>query len=1172
MKLTKPFLQTNQVQNVLKMLQPHQRQLVTGTSGVAQKLFLTALVAKQQQPLVFLTDTEEHAEQACQEFQTMLPKDQLFSFPAAEGLGAQLATDSGIYQAARVEALHALQLGKPVVVVASLAGLKHALAQPTRFQKSQLQLAPGQQFELGKLQQQLVQMGYRRTKLVDTPGQFAVRGSIVDIYPLTAKLPVRLDFFDDELDSLRSFEPGTQRSQQNLTQGTVLPVTDFLLTATDLEAGKQALRAAVPKMTDSPQRRELQQLLKLPVAETNNQQWSNYRNLFWKRPASLLNYLAPKGIVALDDYVRIRETERQGQQDQAMSDMLAGQSKVGTLQKLLETDQHPQLLLSLFQRGLGRMTLTAVTDLQIRPMQRFFGQLPRLKTELEHYRNQGRTVIIMVANEERRRQVAQTLADFKIKVAATTATNIQPGVVQLTSGKLTAGFEFAAGNLVVITEAEMFQRVSERPRPIRTRQPTFTNAERIKNYTDLKPGDYVVHVNHGIGRYEGLQTMEVDGKHQDYLALSFKNNAHIYIPVTQLNLIQKYVGSEEKAPRLNKLGGNEWAKTKSQVSQKVDDMADELVDLYAKREQTAGFAFPADDDYQREFEAAFAYAPTPDQVRSVQEIKHDMEQPHPMDRLLVGDVGYGKTEVAMRAAFKAVCAGKQVAMLVPTTVLAQQHYETFQNRFSDFPVTIGGLSRFNSAKETRTILQKLNDGHIDIIIGTHRLLSKDLHYHDLGLLIVDEEQRFGVKHKEKIKELKKNVDVLTLTATPIPRTLNMSMMGVRDLSVIETPPANRYPIQTFVLEQNDATIVDASRREMQRNGQIFYLHNRVKDIDQTVMKLQRLLPDARIGLIHGKLTENQLEQILFDFINGAYDILVTTTIIETGVDMPNVNTLFVENADRMGLSQLYQLRGRIGRSNRIGQAYFMYQPDKVLTEAGENRLEAIKDFTELGSGFKVAMRDLSIRGAGNVLGRAQHGFIASVGYDMYTKMLSDAVASKQGKPAPLAKTDAELDLGIEAYLPSSYISDQQQKIEMYKRLRQIENDSQFNELRDDLVDRFGEYPQPVANLLMVDKLKMRADYAQVEQIKKRADHLEVVLSPAVTTQYSSKEILHAIAATKFRSIIKQNHDKYQIELVIQPTMASAEWLLELDHFLQALEVSRDKQRQQESAKENLHAN
>ncbi|USS87875.1 transcription-repair coupling factor [Fructilactobacillus hinvesii] len=1172
MNLTQVFQALPQYQQIQANLTKSKRQLVTGTSGIAQKLLLETIVKDHAKPLLYVTDTLEHAEQAVKEFSEGVSDIPVYLFPAEELLAAEVATSSPEFRSERVQALHALQVGAPAIVVASTAGLKRALPQPADFATAQLVVHLGDDFDLTQLQQRLAAMGYSRKNLVAVPGEFAVRGSIVDIYPLNAENPVRLDFFDTEIDSLRSFDPASQRSIENETTVTVLPATDFLPTTQDREQAVRRFQKQLQSVQDQALQEHIAALIQDLQTKVTNPEWQIYAHDLFQKETSLLDYLSPDGIVVFDDYARIRDANQQLEQDEQnwkasvaeQHQLFSDQPVSLNLSTVLGASHQPWLLLSLFQKGLGRLRLDEIVNVTVRPMQRFFSQMPLLKTEMERYQAALTTVVVVVANEERLTQVQQTFQDFEIHCNATSIDQLVPNQVQIVTGNLTMGFELPDANLAVITEHELFQRVSERQHPRRVRQQRFTNAERIKSYTDLKPGDYVVHVNHGIGRYDGMQTMEVDGKHQDYLTITYRNDAHIFIPVTQLNLIQKYVAAEDQHPSLNKLGGNEWAKTKSKVAKKVDDMADELVNLYAQREQTPGFAFPEDDDYQLEFEAAFPYQPTPDQIRSTNEIKHDMEQPHPMDRLLVGDVGYGKTEVAMRAAFKAVEAGKQVAFLVPTTVLAQQHYETLTSRFENFPVAIGVLSRFNSARQTKQTLADLKAGQLDIVIGTHRLLSNDVQYHDLGLLIVDEEQRFGVKHKEKLKELKKNVDVLTLTATPIPRTLNMSMMGVRDLSVIETPPANRYPIQTYVMEQNDAAIVDGIRRELQRDGQVFYLHNRVKDIEAKVDQLQTLLPDARIGYIHGQMTEHQMEQILYDFMNGDYDVLVTTTIIETGVDMPNVNTLFVEDADRMGLAQLYQIRGRIGRSNRVGQAYFMYQPNKVLTEAGENRLEAIKDFTELGSGFKVAMRDLSIRGAGNVLGRAQHGFIDSVGYDMYTQMLNNAVAQKQGQQRQSVKTDAQIELGIEAYLPSRYITDPQQKIELYKRMRQLDSEDQFTELQSDLIDRFGEYPVAVANLLTVDFIKMVADYALVDQIK-RTDHtILITISKQGSQIYRSQDLLRAIATTDFRATVKMVTGRFQLKLIIQPTMQEADWLNELNRLVQALEKAKPAARKGET--------
>ncbi|MDN6519176.1 MAG: transcription-repair coupling factor, partial [Enterococcus sp.] len=613
--------------------------------------------------------------------------------------------------------------------------------------------------------------------------------------------------------------------------------------------------------------------------------------------------------------------------------------------------------------------------------------------------------------------------------------------------------------------------------------------------------------------YLGIETLEVDGLHQDYMTILYQNDDKLFIPVSQLNLIQKYVASENASPKINKLGGSSWEKTKQKVSNQIEDIADDLIQLYAQREAEKGYAFAPDDAYQKEFEDAFAYTETDDQLRSAEEIKRDMEKEKSMDRLLVGDVGFGKTEVALRAAFKAIKESKQVAILVPTTILAQQHYETMIDRFAGFPVNVGLLSRFRTKKQQDETIRQLNTGQVDIVVGTHRLLSKDVQFSDLGLLVIDEEQRFGVKHKERLKQLRAQVDVLTLTATPIPRTLHMSMLGVRDLSVIETPPENRYPIQTYVMEANPGAIREAIQREIARGGQVFYLYNRVESIERKVDEIHQLVPDARIGYAHGQMTEIQLENTLFDFINGQYDVLITTTIIETGVDIPNANTLFVENADYMGLSTLYQLRGRVGRTNRVAYAYFMYEPQKILNEVSEKRLQAIKDFTELGSGFKIAMRDLSIRGAGNLLGAQQHGFINSVGFDMYTQMLEEAVTRKQGKNTQMQKTAAEIDLAIDAYIPADYIADERQKIEIYKRVRELDSTDSLDELQDDLLDRFGEFPDEVAHLLAIGEMKMNADRALVEKITKIDQTLVVSLSKIGTNKFSVEQLFSALSST-----------------------------------------------------------
>ena len=679
-------------------------------------------------------------------------------------------------------------------------------------------------------------------------------------------------------------------------------------------------------------------------------------------------------------------------------------------------------------------------------------------------------------------------------------------------------------NLVFITEYEMFKKKIKR----KYRRQNISNAERLKDYNELEKDDYVVHQVHGIGQYLGIETIEIKGIHRDYVSVQYQNGDRISIPVEQIQTLSKYVSSDGKAPKLNKLNDGHFKKAKQKVKSQVEDIADDLIKLYAERSQLEGYAFSEDDQDQIVFDEAFPYVETEDQLRSIEEIKKDMQNSRPMDRLLVGDVGFGKTEVAMRAAFKAVNDHKQVVVLVPTTVLAQQHYSNFKERFQQFAVNVDVLSRFRSKKEQAETIEKLKKGQVDILIGTHRVLSKDVVFSDLGLMIIDEEQRFGVKHKEALKELKKKIDVLTLTATPIPRTLHMSMLGIRDLSVIETPPTNRYPVQTYVLEQNDRVIRDAVLREIDRGGQVYYLYNKVDTIKKKVSELQELIPEASIGFVHGQMSEIRLENTLLDFIEGQYDILVTTTIIETGVDIPNANTLFIENADHLGLSTLYQLRGRVGRSNRIAYAYLMYRPDKSLTEVSEKRLEAIKGFTELGSGFKIAMRDLSIRGAGNLLGSSQSGFIDSVGFELYSQLLEEAIAKKNGTDKKREKGNAELILQIDAYLPHDYISDERHKIEIYKRIRQIDNRVNYEELQDELIDRFGEYPDVVAYLLEISLAKAYLDKVFVNRVERKNNKLVIQFEKISQMLFLTQDYFQALSQTNLKANISENRGLIEV--------------------------------------------
>ncbi|GBG94318.1 transcription-repair coupling factor [Ligilactobacillus salitolerans] len=1151
--------------------------LLTGLSGSAKTVMLAELFLQKQTTQLIITDDLFHAQQLSDDLTNLLDENSVFLFPVDEMMAEELATSSPDFKRQRVLALEALQQDKPTLIVTATAGLTRFLPQPQVWQESRLKLKVGAQIDLKETTALLTTMGYTRQKMVERPGDFAVRGSILDIYCLNADYPVRCDLFDTEIDSLRFFDASDQRSVENTEEVLVLPATDFIAQESEVKQAEQVIKQAYEKQLSQLHETEAKQRLETnftPIfADLAAGMLHDFDRLFASEilgtKTSLLDYLPASGLVIFDDYSRIldKENDLNAQNAEWLTAELGRQNALPNMNLAADVrgrqraDQHPQLFLSLFQKGMGQLRFTQMTDIKARAVQQFFGQMPLLKTEADRWQKQKQTVVIFVANNERLAKVSQTLDDFEIPSIMTKSDSLQEHAIQVVAGSLQNGFELPQADLVILTEHELFAKATKK----QPKRQTMKNTERLRSYTDLKKGDFVVHVNHGIGKFMGMKTLTVSGKHQDYLTIDYQDDAQLFIPVTQLDRVQKYVSSEGKTPHVNKLGGSEWTKTKKRVAGKIEDIADELVELYAKRESEKGYAFGPDDPYQAEFEDAFPYTETPDQLRSAAEIKQDMMKPKPMDRLLIGDVGYGKTEVAMRAAFKAIQDGKQVAFLAPTTVLAQQHYETLVDRFNGFPVEIGILSRFVTKSQADETIKDLKAGMCDIVVGTHRLLSKDVKFADLGLLIIDEEQRFGVKHKEKLKQLKASVDVLTLTATPIPRTLNMSMLGVRDLSVIETAPMNRYPIQTYVMEQNYGVIVDAIKREMARGGQVFYLHNRVFDIEKTADELQALVPEARIAYIHGQMTETQMERILYDFINGEYDVLVTTTIIETGVDIPNANTLFVENADRMGLAQLYQLRGRVGRSNRVAYAYFMYQPDKILNEVSEKRLEAIKDFTELGSGFKIAMRDLSIRGAGNILGKQQHGFIDSVGYDLYTQMLNEAVAKKRGKNVP-TKTDTEINLDIEAYLPGTYIEDPRQKIEIYKRVRQFESQEQYVEVQDDLIDRFGEYPPEVAALLDIGLLKMYSDQAMIESIKQQKKKIAVKLSKKATQTYSAKQLLKAVAETKFNASLEPDKDQTTLSLVIQPKMNEQDILEQLQALTKSLAAQAAKIQQKVAEK------
>ena len=1140
MRLTEIIAKDHDLTDFINRTTTVKNSLITGANAGAFDMLLCQIVMTLARPIILLEENENKAQKIYSELVQLLPEESVQIFPVDATIATQTAVTSPDELSSRIQALNFLLSAEKGVVVATPQALQYKLSAPTDYQAARREFKSGKEFDLSELTSWLVQAGFRRENLVAKPGEFALRGDILDIYPLDRESPVRIEFFGDEIDTIKEFDLASQRSQKQIDHLFVSAAQDRVFTKSDFERAAKMIRKAV---ADAPApEKNVSEHFADALAELDNgflpQNYAFLVDFLIDKPRSLLDYLSNTGLVMLDDWPLINQAVKTvDQQNQGFIDdelktgaMIPGQSLRSDFHKVWGKDEHNHIYFSLFQRSIGRIKLGQLFDWQTREPEQFFSQMPLIKSEIESFQKKGQTVILQADNNKRAKQISQTMAEFGMDVPIVNPGDLSEKQTQITVGFFTSGFTLPNNNLVYLTEHELFNKVTHHNRRIRT----LENAQRLRSYTELKPGDYVVHVNHGIGRFEGIKTLENNGVKRDYITITYQHGDQLFVPADQLKLVQKYVASEGKRPHVNKLGGSEWAKTKSRVQSKVEDIADELIDLYAKRESEKGFAFSKDDDLQRQFEDAFPYVETPDQLRSIKEIKHDMEQDKPMDRLLVGDVGFGKTEVALRAAFKAIEDNKQVAFLVPTTILAQQHYETIQDRFKNFPVNYAVLSRFQTPAEAKKITAGLKTGKIDLVVGTHRLLSKDVQFKDLGLLIVDEEQRFGVKHKERLKELKANIDVLTLTATPIPRTLHMSMVGVRDLSVMETPPSNRYPIQTYVMEQIPSVVKDACLREMERGGQVFYLHNRVGDIDDVVTELENLIPTARIVSVHGRMSKNLMEDILYRFLNREFDILVTTTIIETGIDMPNVNTMIVENADHYGLSQLYQLRGRIGRSARLAYAYFLYQPNKVLTEIGEKRLDAIRDFTELGSGFKIAMRDLAIRGAGNMLGSQQHGFIDSVGYDLYSQMLADAIKNRKTKKK-VKKSNTEIDLGLEAYIPDNYIGDQEEKIEFYKKIKSA-SAADIVQIQDELIDRFGNYPKPVENLLAISALKSEADLAQVRNITKiSANQIKIEFARAASDELKGPNIFKALEHVSFKAKINLTPSKSMVVLLELPT-------------------------------------
>lgn len=1049
-------------------------------------------------------------------------------YPAKDLLFYSADIHGNLMARQRIAVLRRLMEDREGVVVTTMDGLMDHLLPLKYLREQSITVESGQVIDLDVWKERLIAMGYERVAQVDGMGQFSIRGGIVDIFPLTEEVPVRIELWDDEVDSIRTFDLESQRSVEQLENITIYPAAEVVLSADQLAAGIRRLEKeekTYEKALREQHKPEEAHRIHTIIGELRSgldEGWrigglDAYIRYFCPDTVSFLEYF-PQGesVIFLDEPARLKEKGETVELEFRESMvhrlekgyLLPGQTELlYPAAEILARMQKPYaVMLTGLDQKLPGMKVNQKFSIDVKNVNSYQNSFEILIKDLTRWKKEGYRVILLSASRTRASRLASDLREYDLRAYCpdgregesgnaggegagsadtgnpgavnTSVRKVRPGEILVTYGNLHRGFEYPLLKFVFITEGDMFGVEKKRKR----RKKTNYQGKAIQSFTELSVGDYVVHEEHGLGIYKGIEKVERDKVIKDYIKIEYGDGGNLYLPATRLESIQKYAGAEAKKPKLNKLGGTEWNKTKTRVRGAVQEIARDLVKLYAARQEKAGFQYGTDTVWQREFEELFPYDETDDQMDAIDAVKKDMESRRIMDRLICGDVGYGKTEVALRAAFKAVQDSKQVVYLVPTTILAQQHYNTFVQRMKDFPVRVDMLSRFCTPARQKRTLEDLRKGMVDIVIGTHRVLSKDMQFKDLGLLIIDEEQRFGVAHKEKIKHLKENVDVLTLTATPIPRTLHMSLAGIRDMSVLEEPPVDRAPIQTYVMEYNEEMVREAINRELARNGQVYYVYNRVTDIDEVAGRVQALVPDAVVTFAHGQMREHELERIMADFINGEIDVLVSTTIIETGLDISNANTMIIHDADRMGLSQLYQLRGRVGRSNRTSYAFLMYKRDKLLREEAEKRLQAIREFTELGSGIKIAMRDLEIRGAGNVLGAEQHGHMEAVGYDLYCKMLNQAVLALKGETLEEDSYDTVVECDIDAYIPGRYIKNEYQKLDIYKRISAIETEEEYMDMQDELMDRFGDIPRSVENLLKIASIRALAHQAYVTEV------------------------------------------------------------------------------------------
>ncbi|MBS7182029.1 MAG: transcription-repair coupling factor [Eubacterium sp.] len=1090
-----PLLQLNEFEQVKDCLSDNKSCQVTGCADSQLAHFISGLSDGYKQKVI-VTFSATKAKELYEDLKGFT-KD-VVMYPSKDVIFFSADVHGSYILQQRLEFIEKLVEDKPFTVIVTANAFLDKILPLEKIKENYIEIEEGATIEMEALKAKLSSMGYESVNQIDSPGQYAVRGSILDVYTLTDETPYRIDFWDDEVDIIKTFDVESQRSIENLTKIKIYPASEYLLDKDAIKAGalkiKKDMEEAVKKFREEFLTEEANNL-KNTVGEflTNldinpySVSIDSYVNYFCDKSVSLLDYF-DNPVFFIDEPQRVLEQLRAVETEfrESMSHRLTKGYVLSKQTDILwdknqiihRINKEKKVLFTTISQKLKEFSADEFVEVSARSISPYNSKFEMLVDDLKKYKKQKYSVLLVTSSSTRGRRLADDLREFGISAfyEEDKSRQVKPSEVMIVRGSLRKGFTYPMIKFVAISDTDIFGQRKKKKR----KKHGYTG-QTISGFADLNPGDYVVHENHGLGIYKGIEKVEVDHVVKDYIKIEYAGGSNLYVLATQLDMIQKYADSEAKPPKLNKLGGQEWNKTKGRVKKAVADIAKELVQLYAVRQNGSGYQFSPDTQWQREFEEMFPFEETDDQLTAINEVKKDMESSKIMDRLICGDVGFGKTEVAIRAAFKAVQDNKQVAYLVPTTVLAQQHYKTFKQRFKDFPVRVEMLSRFRTKSNIEQNIRDIKKGYVDIVIGTHRLLSKDVKFKDLGLLIIDEEQRFGVKHKEQIKELKNNVDVITLTATPIPRTLHMSLIGIRDMCVMEEPPQERMPIQTFVMEYNDEIVRDAINRELGRGGQVYFVHNRVQDIADMALKIQNLVPEANVAFAHGQMSERKLEEIMYDYVNGDIDVLVSTTIIETGLDISNANTIIIHNAERMGLSQLYQLRGRVGRSNRMAYAFLMYSRNKMLSEIAEKRLGAIRDFTELGSGVKISMRDLEIRGTGNLLGAQQSGHMEAVGYDLYCKMLNQAIEVLKGEKAD-EDFETKVDLVCDAFVPAWYIKNESIKMDVYKRIAGIENLEEYEDMQDELIDRFGDIPNQVENLLKVVLLKAAAHKAYVTEI------------------------------------------------------------------------------------------